>query len=181
MAKIVLRKMQPKKDVLIRTFWYPELPSTTKENGVEVTLCYVNQAEIAELTQMAQTRIKQSGKIIESLPGAEQRRILTNEVLVMSVKRVVGMTFDKLRKLAPVDADMVRASGGLDSVIDMDSERSEEGKDNILYLLEQSEKFSQWVTTVATDISRFQDGDWETRAKNSESGASTTSDESAKA
>lgn len=175
MKKNLLRDMYPDEADLIRTFWYPETPDTNDSNGFKVTLAYVNQSKLSEYGQEALTRIKQDGKVIESLPGAEQRRLVTLQLIILGVKKIEGMTYGKLRRLVPLSAEKVKALGGIDAPVDMDCERSKDAADNVAYLLEINPTFAEWVQRVISDVSRFQDSDWEQRAKNSESGADTTS------
>lgn len=176
MAKKKIRDMQPKREELIRTFWYPENAGTDATNGFKVMCSYMNPASLGEIEQQARTRIKQAGKILEDMAPKDARTLMLSEVLLQAIVKIEGMTYDKLRKLVPISADQVKEAGGPDAAVDMDPERGVDGRDNVLFLLEQCNRFSDWMAQVSGDIGRFQDSDWEVRSKNSVTGAESTSE-----
>jgi hypothetical protein len=173
-VKMKLADMKPKADELIRLFWYPD--NADSKTGFEVYLQYLSPEVRSEVEEKVRLRLQRENQV-ETAPG-DKRRAIINEVLLVAVTRCKGVTFEKLKDLIPLGAEQVAANGGLEAIVPMDPSdphQAKEARENILFLLDNSERFAQWAMGTCVDISRFQANDWSDRVKNLSGGRNTNS------
>jgi hypothetical protein len=163
-----LEQLKPKPDALIRRFYFP--PDADAKNGIRVTVQYLSPSVISEVEQQYRISSQRDGKRIEDIAPADLRRALVHEVLLKAVIKCEDVTLGKLRNYVPLSAEAVAENGGLDAAVSLDPSTGADGRANLLYLLEHSQEFSQWVQGVIGNLRLFQSADWEERAKNSGAG-----------
>lgn len=164
-----LSAMKPESKSLVRKFSFPD----GADPLFSVEIAYTPPAQFAELQLQAQQRFIRQAKPDASSTANDLRKSASHEVMLAVVRGCYGVTLGKLRELLPIDAAKVAELGGPDTAVPMDP-ATPEGRENLLELLNEGRLFLDWVLSVAQNLGRFQDADWEDRAKNLSSGQSSS-------
>ena len=181
---------------LIRSFRF--LSQSSRAITLDVWLEYIPPTTLNEMQEQEQRRIvgTRSYSQVEELSALQKAtQQIWHSILASRVTKIEGMTPRKMAALTSVHADEV-AKVGLDTPIALDPSHTKEiGPDfraawdvpdeiktegqlaraNILYLINASDDFGNFVAKVVKDVSFFQDADWEKQVKNSAPGAATNS------
>lgn len=174
-----LKKFAPKVD-LIRSFEYPEGAEAKTQFAVQ--LKYVGQSRIREIEERLQLRIMRERAAGEDVVAPGKQPDLIKEILLEAVVKIENLTYRKLADLIPLDAEYVKANGGLNAEVFCDTTvsgaRAEDARDSIEHLLKECRAFREWVSLTSGSITRFQDAQWKARLENLSDGQGTNMAES---
>lgn len=181
--------------IMTRTFWFP--PDSLPEDRFKVTINHLSSSLFTETQEKAKVKYAGGRKNRESdFSLAQFRKVLVDEVLMRAIVKIEGLTLGKLRRLVVLDAQAVGEAGGLGAAVPADPTLKDEAMQglktdsgeplsdeqkkelavaNIKFLLLKSNEFMDWVLDVCSNLSYYQDEEWEQRVGNSASGGSTNS------
>lgn len=192
-----LRKRNPKP--IVRTFIFDS--GNQANTRLEVKLEYAAPSVVTDGVEREKKRVlgaARFNRLEDQENTAKEIDEIMATVLSERVRSIKALdskpvTVRHISELVALNSDDVSDFGGLDAVIECDCESKADlsndqkaalGKDgdgvetvgdlarqNVKWLLLESRRFNEWVGTVASDVSYFQDKDWEESLKNSSAAA----------
>ena len=192
-----LQKRAPKP--IVRTFVFDS--GNQAGSRLEIKLEYAAPNVVSDGVEREKKRVLGAARFNRLEDQEDQARdleeIMTSVLAerVRSIKAVGGdpVKVRNLSELIALSAEDISDFGGLDAELDFDCENTTQltneekaslGKDgekaetkgdvarlNVKWLLQQSRRVYEWVGQVASDVSYFQDKEWEASLKNSSAAA----------
>lgn len=190
---MMLDKMLDRHKSVIRTFRF--VSNNHAHTNLSVTVEYLSPRALQEQQEQGRERIlsQRTSNALQDVP--ETNRIINayyNELLASRVKRIDGLTIQKLKELVPLDPELVKKAGGLEAVVHSDTldqtaisaddrqkweypdrvgTYGQVAADNIKQLVAANGDFQNFLHQTIPDVSLFQDEKFDEELKNSSAGS----------